>query len=215
MKSSTWEYASTIPEVFIREYHVHKTMSGRKRKCPLLKKNRFFDSMPEGPLPGPDCDKEQVVGYCETYDLSNKKIYTYRPIEHTAAKYGVPFRISDRKKQMQPYLNKLFDCLQQMDITEWHNTTALLDDGTAKEAKMVRAVFTNDMDNSVETTYFKVHCQNSHEPIWLSFYQVPLKFVRQFLFKIGAKIKQPGKIFKSNIGRNENKVLRISKKKIL
>ena len=32
---STWEYASSIPQVLIREFHASRTMSGKKRRRPL------------------------------------------------------------------------------------------------------------------------------------------------------------------------------------
>ena len=99
---------------------------------------------------------------------------------------------------MQPYLNLLFDGLQQIDHELWQTKTALLDNGKPVEANMVRAVITNDESDLLDSTYFKVYLSNSREPVWLPFSQAPIKHVRQFLFRIAAKIKQPGKIFKSN-----------------
>ena len=40
---STWEYASSIPQVIIREFHASRTMSGKKRRRPLKGKHKFFD----------------------------------------------------------------------------------------------------------------------------------------------------------------------------
>ena len=39
---STWEYASSIPQVIIREFHASRTMSGKKRRRPLKGKHKFF-----------------------------------------------------------------------------------------------------------------------------------------------------------------------------
>ena len=197
-KQSTWEYASTIPEVFIRKYHVHKTMSGRKRKRPLLKKNRFFDDLPPPFEERRKGEPVYVEGYSETYDLSNQKLIKHDPFSNSTVMSSVPFPISHRKQEIQPYLNKLFDCLQEINYDLWQSTIALCDDGTPEEAKMVRAVFTSNLNNPIESTYFKVFVQNSREPIWLPFNQAPLKYVRQFLYRIRAKIQQQGKIFQSN-----------------
>ena len=40
---STYEYASTIPQVIIREFHASCTMSGKKRRRPLKGKHKFFE----------------------------------------------------------------------------------------------------------------------------------------------------------------------------
>ena len=40
---STWEYASSIPQVIIREFHASRTMSGNKRRRPLKGKHNFFE----------------------------------------------------------------------------------------------------------------------------------------------------------------------------
>ena len=40
---STWEYASSIPQVIIREFHASSTMSGKKRRRPLKGKHKFFN----------------------------------------------------------------------------------------------------------------------------------------------------------------------------
>ena len=40
---STWEYASSIPQVIIREFHAFCTMSGKKRRRPLKGKHKFFE----------------------------------------------------------------------------------------------------------------------------------------------------------------------------
>ena len=40
---STWEYASSIPPVLIREFHASRTMSGKKRRRPLKGKHKFFE----------------------------------------------------------------------------------------------------------------------------------------------------------------------------
>ena len=40
---STWEYASSIPQVIIREFHASLTMSGKKRRRPLKGKHKFFN----------------------------------------------------------------------------------------------------------------------------------------------------------------------------
>ena len=40
---STWEYASSIPQVIIREFHASRTMSGKKRRRPLKGKHKFFN----------------------------------------------------------------------------------------------------------------------------------------------------------------------------
>ena len=40
---STWEYASSIPQVIIREFHASRTMSGKKRRRPLKGKHKFFE----------------------------------------------------------------------------------------------------------------------------------------------------------------------------
>ena len=40
---STWEYASSIPQVIIREFHASCTMSGKKRRRPLKGKHKFFE----------------------------------------------------------------------------------------------------------------------------------------------------------------------------
>ena len=40
---STWEYASSIPQVLIREFHASRTMSGKKRRRPLKGKHKFFE----------------------------------------------------------------------------------------------------------------------------------------------------------------------------
>ena len=40
---STWEYASTMPQVIIREFHASCTMSGKKRRRPLKGKHKFFE----------------------------------------------------------------------------------------------------------------------------------------------------------------------------
>ena len=40
---STWEYASSIPQVLIREFHASRTMSGKKRRRPLKAKHKFFE----------------------------------------------------------------------------------------------------------------------------------------------------------------------------
>ena len=40
---STWEYASSIPQVIIREFHASHTMSGKKRSRPLKGKHKFFE----------------------------------------------------------------------------------------------------------------------------------------------------------------------------
>ena len=42
---STWEYASSIPQVLIREFHASRTMSGKMRKRPLKGKHKFFDKV--------------------------------------------------------------------------------------------------------------------------------------------------------------------------
>ena len=42
---STWEYASSIPQVLIREFHASRTMSGKKRRRPLKGKHKFFDKV--------------------------------------------------------------------------------------------------------------------------------------------------------------------------
>ena len=123
-KQSTWEYARTIPEVFIHEYHVHKTMSGRKRKCPLLKKNRFFDDLPPPFEERRKGEPVYVVGYSETYDLSNQKLIKHDPFSNSTVMSSVPFPISHRKQEIQPYLNKPFDCLQEINYDLWQSTIA-------------------------------------------------------------------------------------------
>ena len=40
---STWEYASSIPQVILREFHASRTMSGKKRRRPLKGKHKFFE----------------------------------------------------------------------------------------------------------------------------------------------------------------------------
>ena len=40
---STWEYASSIPQVLIREFHASCTMSGKRRRRPLKGKHKFFE----------------------------------------------------------------------------------------------------------------------------------------------------------------------------
>ena len=40
---STWEFASSIPHVIIREFHASHTMSGKRRSCPLKGKHKFFE----------------------------------------------------------------------------------------------------------------------------------------------------------------------------
>ena len=40
---STWEYASSIPQVLIREFHASRTMSGKRRRRPLKGKHKFFE----------------------------------------------------------------------------------------------------------------------------------------------------------------------------
>ena len=40
---TTWEYASSIPQVLIREFHASRTMSGKKRRRPLKGKHKFFE----------------------------------------------------------------------------------------------------------------------------------------------------------------------------
>ena len=40
---STWEYASSIPQVIIRVFHASRTMSGKKRRRPLKGKHKFFE----------------------------------------------------------------------------------------------------------------------------------------------------------------------------
>ena len=40
---STWEYASSIPQVLIREFHASRTMSGKRRQRPLKGKHKFFE----------------------------------------------------------------------------------------------------------------------------------------------------------------------------
>ena len=40
---STWEYASSIPQMLIREFHASRTMSGKKRRRPLKGKHKFFE----------------------------------------------------------------------------------------------------------------------------------------------------------------------------
>ena len=42
---STWECASSIPQVLIREFHASRTMSGKKEKGPLKGKHKFFDKV--------------------------------------------------------------------------------------------------------------------------------------------------------------------------
>ena len=42
---STWEYASSIPQVIIREFHASRTMSGKKRRRPLKGKHKFFEKI--------------------------------------------------------------------------------------------------------------------------------------------------------------------------
>jgi hypothetical protein len=174
-------------------------MSGRKRKRPL-QNHKFFDRLPPNVnLVKPTGTKPFMTGYRETYDLSNQEIYEHRPgFNPVTSTCGVPFKISERKKQMQPYLNSLFDCLQQVDYGNWQSKTALLDDGQPVEAKMIRAVITNDESDPLDSTFFKVFLVDSREPIWLPFSQAPIKCVRQLLYRIAAKISQPGKIFKSN-----------------
>ena len=44
-KFNTWEFASTIPSAFIREFHANRTMSARKRKR-TLQNHKFFDKLP-------------------------------------------------------------------------------------------------------------------------------------------------------------------------
>ena len=173
-------------------------MSGRKRKRPLLKKNRFFDDLPPPFEERRKGEPVYVVGYSETYDLSNQKLIKHDPFSNSTVMSSVPFPISHRKQEIQPYLNKLFDCLQEINYDLWQSTIALCDDGTPEEAKMVRAVFTSNLNNPIESTYFKVFVQNSHEPVWLPFHKAPLKYVRQFLYRIRAEIQQQGKIFQSN-----------------
>ena len=40
---TTWEYASSIPSMLIREFHASRTMAGKKRKRPLKGKHKFFE----------------------------------------------------------------------------------------------------------------------------------------------------------------------------
>ena len=40
--TSDWYFPCKIPDNLIREYHVHRTMSGKKRKKPLQKGHKFF-----------------------------------------------------------------------------------------------------------------------------------------------------------------------------
>ena len=40
---STWEYASSIPQVIIRVFHASRTMSGKKRRRPFKGKHKFFE----------------------------------------------------------------------------------------------------------------------------------------------------------------------------
>ena len=40
---STWEFASSIPQVIIREFHASRTMSGKKRRRPLKGKHKIFN----------------------------------------------------------------------------------------------------------------------------------------------------------------------------
>ena len=42
---TTWEYASSIPQVLIREFHASRTMSGKKRRRPLKGKHKFFEKV--------------------------------------------------------------------------------------------------------------------------------------------------------------------------
>jgi hypothetical protein len=201
-KPSTWEYATSIPEIFIREYHANKTMSGKKRKKPL-KHHKFFDNLPNVNLvsfdstwPKPRSSSSYVTGYTETYTLSNQ--HTIYNDKGTLCTGSILFPISERKEHMQPYLNTLFDLLKHADYEIWHSNTGILDSGQKIEGKMIRGVVTYDLSHPVETTYFKVFHTASRHPVWLPFSQAPIKLVRQLLFRIANKIKCNGQLFKSN-----------------
>lgn len=195
-KGNTWEYATSIPEVFIREFHITKTAKGRTRKR-ALKNHKFFVKDPSVSLCQDHSKKNYMIGYEETYTLSNQKLLLFEPKINSTATVGVPFRIHERKVIMLPYLNTLFDVLQKANHEDWHSNIGIFDNGQKFEAKMVRAVITNDKKDPVESTFFKVFAVDSKEPVWLSIQQAPIKCVRQFLYRIAAKIKQPGKIFVS------------------
>lgn len=50
VKGTTWEYDTTIPEVLRREFHVKKSMSGKKRKKPL-RHHQFFTNSNQSAQP--------------------------------------------------------------------------------------------------------------------------------------------------------------------
>jgi hypothetical protein len=203
-KSSTWEYASTIPEVFIRDYHVNRTMSGKKRKKPLQHTHQFFKTLPGINLLSYDRKHKTVrdsyvIGYTETYDLSNQRLI-YNEIGKDLSHSGIPFKISERKRILQPYLNILYDQLKHVDFANWHSNVGILNNGQEIEGKMIRGVITYDFSHPLATTYFKVYHTDSKQPVWLPFSQAPVKLVRQLLFRISSKIKCTGQLFKSTKG---------------
>ena len=184
-KSNTWEFASSIPSVFIREFHANRTMSGRKRKR-ALQNHKFFDKLPTVQSMQSCQIGTEIIGYRETYHRNDCNLLAYN--RSTQKSYNLDFLSlpkPKRKPHIIPYLDKMFKLLKEhVPKDEWSSKQGILDDGETFEAKMVRESHTCDLDDFENTTYFKVFKLGSNKPVWLTIHQVPPLCLRHFLFRL-------------------------------
>ena len=189
-KSNTWEFAETIPSVFIREFHANRTMSGRKRKR-TLQNHKFFDKLPSVQNVQPRKKlTPDVLGYQETFHKTEIKILMFDQKDQKSYSLHIDKLIRSKRKQLIiPYLDKMFKLLKEhVPEKDWNSKQGILDDGETFEAKMVRESHTCDPEDLENSTYFKVFKLGSNKPVWLTIHQVPPLCLRHFLFRLRAYV---------------------------
>ena len=189
-KSNIWEFAETIPSVFIREFHANRTMSGKKRKR-TLQNHKFFDKLPSVQNVQPRKKlTPDVLGYQETFHKTEIKLLMFDKKDQKSYSLHIDKLIRSKRKQLIiPYLDKMFKLLKEhVPEKDWNSKQGILDDGETFEAKMVRESHTCDPEDLENSTYFKVFKLGSNKPVWLTIHQVPPLCLRHFLFRLRAYV---------------------------
>ena len=193
-KSNTWEFATSIPSVFVREFHVNRTMSGRKRKR-KLQNHKFFDKPPTVQCLKPGQHRNQIIGVRESYHpYSEPHRYTiYDNIQGNSQTRMLTTEPDQTMKiWMRSYLDTLFNMYREnVHRNESHSKIGIQDNGEQFIGKMIRESHTCDPTDFENTTYFKVFSLGSKTPMWLPIQQVPPYCLRNFLFRIRNDFRLP------------------------
>lgn len=188
-KATTWEHATSIPDQLIRAYKGKNEMSSKRQH------KRFCKISVDSPNPS-------VTGYEETY--YDQRIYMQDPGNKSHSCWTrVPFKPSKRKQLLRPFLNSLFDLLNQnsdaFDPQNRNSKVGLLENGQTFVGRSIKGVIINDTDDVLASTLFKVIPVGQNKPIWVPLTQAPIKCVRQFLFKMTAISSQSKKPFQTKV----------------